>query len=126
MNNEHFDDFTTSNGKITTNSAQFIDSWALKGCNKQSQRSHQTISADSELYNLCTEFFRTSYFAACFDAINPDPFFEMCINMETNSVSTKLKHNYPAQKEACTAALGYIEACAAMKIPLRIPDKCVQ
>lgn len=42
-----------------------------------------------------------------------------------NSKSTVLKNDHPAERGTCSAALAYIGAGNARKVPLRIPDKCV-
>ncbi|CAD7080164.1 unnamed protein product [Hermetia illucens] len=122
-NNEPFDDMTAANGEVTQNEDEFVKSWSFKGCGKSLHKKPENYS--TELLTLCTEFFETPYFSSCFSNLDPKPFYDMCLDMGHNSISTVLKDNHPAQKGACTAALGYIEACAAKKIPLRIPDKCV-
>ncbi|XP_055389464.1 uncharacterized protein LOC129618631 [Condylostylus longicornis] len=133
MNNEPFDDLTKSNGKITTNQNEFIKSWSLNDCQYNDNKNYNNKNFinnnnnynDNEIIQLCDEFFKKEYFANCFEFIDPTPFYNMCIDMGSNSITTVLKDNHPAKKGACTAALGYIEACDAMKIPLRVPDKCV-
>lgn len=157
MNNEHFDEFTSSTNEImdfdvinnynyrnitkseintnenvnSNNVNDFINSWALPGCKLNSNNDNNnsiSINPSLEIINLCDSLFKSklSYFVNCFTIIDPKPFYKMCLDLGTNSISNFIDATHPAQKGACTIALGYIEACAVEKTPLRIPDTCVQ
>lgn len=123
MNNEPFDDMVASNKVIQTKEDELVNSWALDHCKGASTKAATRPSA--EIIDLCNQFFKSPHFTACTHIINPDPFISMCLDMGMNSIATIMNENHPAQKGACTAALGYIEACASAKIQLRIPDQCV-
>lgn len=54
MNNEEFDDFTTSNHEIVKNEKQFVNSWKLGNCNKDKKWDNKfNDSYSSELMDIC-------------------------------------------------------------------------
>jgi hypothetical protein len=128
MNNENFDDLTTSDNALTSNKNEFIDSWATtRSCSSSSMSEQGDVSDHyDELYNLCEMFFKqkTSYFTSCFSVVDPLSFYETCINLgNLPRYQTSAKNT---EKAACTTAIAYIEACGSQNVPLRIPDSCIQ
>lgn len=126
MNNEYYDDYNNQKQIQCKSDEEFIDSWSLDTCKQQHITPER--NASNEVINACEEFFRSkiSYFANCFAIVNPMPFYEMCLDLGTNSFANVIKDEHPADKGLCTVALAYIESCAAEHTPLRIPDICVQ
>lgn len=128
MNNEIFDDLTTSDNEIIGNKEKFIESWITKGNPSERDTDVTTVESDfhESLYRNCDTFFKqkTSYFTNCFLTVNPQPFYEMCIqlgNLPRYQTSSK-----SMEQASCTSAIAYIDACAGQNIPLRIPDTCIQ
>lgn len=126
INNEQYDELTTSSQKVALTDTEFTNSWSLRNCRNQQPRTH--ITPSTPVLTICDSFFKakTSYFYNCFSTVDPNPFYDMCLDMGMNSISLILNEEHPAQKGACTAALAYIEACTIQKIPLRVPDACIQ
>lgn len=64
---------------------------------------------------FCDSLFanKMSPLQTCFQRVNPGPFKDMCLSSES-------------EKEACSIAVGYMEACRVENTPLRIPDVCVR
>lgn len=125
MNNEVYDDFSTSSNLIVKNENEMIDSWKLKTC-EQTKVTTLSPPLDEELISLCDSFFKrkTSFFTTCFDTIDPFAYYQICLSL-TASEKYKIS-NTEMKKGACTAAIAYIEACDSRKIPLRVPDVCIQ
>lgn len=132
MNNEPFDDLIMPNRIIATEEIIFRDSWAMRQCkhiDKVENSQHvEDVMLSNELLNICDTLFhsKVSQFVNCFETIEPRPFYEMCLDMGSNSISNYTHTNHPAQKGVCAVALAYIEACSDQNIPLRVPDTCVQ
>lgn len=131
MNNEKYDDLTTSRNTFAKNEQEFVDSWALPSCtNPVKVNNYEEVlsKASVVLVKLCDSFFRSkvSYFASCFSIVEPQPFYEMCLDLGTNSISHIINDAHPSQKGACTSALAYIEVCQIENTPLRVPDTCIQ
>lgn len=134
MNNEIFDDSLASNHVITQDPIELKNSWALKQCKTQDDDDEDASlrvkpsSVSNELLNICDTFFRSkiSQFANCFAVVDSLPFYDMCLDMGTNSISNFTEENHPAQKGSCAVALAYIETCTDENVPLRVPDVCVQ
>lgn len=127
MNNERFDDLTTSDNMITPEENEFIDSWKLPSCSDREMKLMNSNNALSEgLKQNCEMFFKqkTSYFATCFTIVDPDPFFETCMNI--GSLPRYQVSSEASVKAACTSGIAYIEACSIQNVPLRVPDTCIQ
>lgn len=131
VNNEPYDDFLTSKHTITNDANEFKQSWALKQHGQTGQCKllddvNHPIS--NELLNICDTYFRSkvSPFANCFATINSLPFYDMCLDMGSNSITNFTHNEHPAQKGACAVALAYMESCADENLPLRVPDICLQ
>lgn len=124
MNNEKYDDNVLVEQSIESFTAPTLK-WSMENCTQDLPQKKPDIT--QEIFNICDGLFRSkvSYFVNCFGVINPDPFYEMCLDLATNSYANLLNENYPAQTGVCTAALAYIESCAAERTPLRIPDTCI-
>ncbi|XP_016937028.3 uncharacterized protein Apoltp [Drosophila suzukii] len=121
LNNEPFDEYTMSNSVISNETQQFTDSWSLKKCRQTKLAQTQEVS--KEVSDTCTSFFRTGMLATCSAVIDPSPFYEMCLDLGMKS--PPIRKGHPAVKGACSAALAYIEACTALKVPMRVPTQCV-
>lgn len=131
MNNEIYDEYLTSTNALGTKEQEFVDSWMLKGCDSPVPvNKYKEIigNASIELIRLCDSFFKSkvSYFSSCFSIVDPTPFYEMCLDLGTNSKSNVLYDPHPSQRGACAAALAYIDICTIERTPLRVPDTCVQ
>lgn len=127
MNNEINDDFLTSKHHITTDINEFRQSWALNECKHTFQKgSDNSISV--ELLNICDTYFQSkvSSFSNCFATIEPKPFYDMCLDMGSNSITNFTHIDHPAQKGACAVAMAYMESCAEQNLPLRVPEMCLQ
>lgn len=126
-NNEIYDDFIMSNHTIAKDIVEFKKSWAFDQC-KNDHPAEQTNAITPELINICDTYFRSkvSPFADCFGTVDATPFYEMCLDMGTNSI-TNFTHSYhPAQKGACAVAMAYMDGCAERNLPLRVPEICLQ
>ncbi|XP_005177435.1 apolipophorins [Musca domestica] len=123
MNNEPFDEYTTSYNNITTDLSEFTDSWSVKGCKQKMKPATVQVVVPQEVSAVCDYYFKSGMLSACADTVDPKPFYEICLDLGSNS--NEVKQGHPANKGACTAALAYIEACASSKIPMRVPDKCI-
>lgn len=127
MNNEGYDDYKGQQDQLCGSDEELLDSWSLDSCKPE----HTAVqhNATEEVLAACDTFFRrkTSYFDNCFAVIDPMPFYEMCLDMGTNSFMNVAKNSgHPAaQNGLCTIALAYIESCAAAQTPLRIPESCI-
>ncbi|XP_053673666.1 uncharacterized protein LOC128723926 [Anopheles nili] len=128
MNNEPFDDHITATNLYSASDEEFLNSWALPGCETPVTTTNHTsnfYSASNELSQLCDSFFRhkLSYFASCFAVVDVTPFYEMCLDLGHNL--QKESDAIPTDRGACTAALAYIEACAIEGTLLRVPNNCI-
>ncbi|XP_017105517.3 uncharacterized protein Apoltp [Drosophila bipectinata] len=121
LNNEPSDEYTMSNSLIANDTQEFTDSWSLKKCRQTELAKKQEISKD--VSDTCTSFFRTGILASCSAVLDPTPFYEMCLDLGMKS--PPIRQGHPAVKGACAAALAYIEACTALKVPMRVPSQCV-
>lgn len=128
MNNEIYDDFLTSDHIITSDENKFKQSWALKKCKHDFDDKVSMGSISNELLNICDTYFRSklSPFANCFATVDSMPFYEMCLDMGSNSITNFIQNEHPAQNGACAVALAYMESCNQESLPLRVPDICVQ
>lgn len=126
MNNENFDDLTMSDNNISLSQEGFIDSWKISASCTASATPLSTKNEYKELVKkTCDLFFKqkASYFATCFLIVDPNPFYETCIQLGTlpryqiSSVS--------AEKSACISGIAYIDACSIHNVPLRVPDTCI-
>lgn len=133
VNNEIYDDFLTSNHLITKDINEFTSSWALKK-NEENNQCKQEINAEqslpisNELLNICDTYFRSkvSPFANCFATVDSLPFYDMCLDMGSNSITDFTHNDHPAQKGACAVAFAYMESCNEQNLPLRVPEICLQ
>lgn len=121
MNNEYFDEFTTSKNAIVKSTEDFTNSWALRTCKQPQRAVKETIS--NPVTEACNHFFKSGILSACSDTVDAKPFYEMCLDLGAHA--SPIIEGHPAVKGACTAALAYIEACTSAKIPIRVPDQCV-
>lgn len=123
MNNEPFDEYTTSYNNITTDLREFTDSWSVEGCKQKMIPDAVKVTVPTDVSSVCDEYFKSGMLSACADTVDPKPFYEICLDLGSNS--NDVKQGHPANKGACTAALAYIEACASAKIPMRVPEQCI-
>lgn len=133
VNNEIYDDFLTSKHWITKDTEELKRSWALKQQDPSDQCKHELASTNAdqisnELLNICDTYFRSkiSPFANCFATVNSLPFFDMCLDMGSNSITDFTHKDHPAQKGACAVAFAYMESCSEQNLPLRVPEICLQ
>jgi hypothetical protein len=128
MNNEKFDDMTKSDNTMSLSEDDFVNSWKFpKTCTKLDQSfKNSSNQVTPNLQNNCDLLFKkkTSYFASCFEIVNPLPFYDICLKLSSLPYHSNSSENL--QKAACTAGLSYIEACAIENLPLRVPDSCIQ
>ncbi|KQS70383.1 uncharacterized protein Dere_GG10045, isoform C [Drosophila erecta] len=121
LNNEPYDEYTMSSGAISNETQRFTDSWSLKQCRQNKLAKSQEVS--KEVGAACTSFFSSGILATCSAVLDPAPFYEMCLDLGMKS--PPIRKGHPAVKGACAAALAYIEACTALKVPMRVPSQCV-
>ncbi|XP_034669576.1 uncharacterized protein LOC117902369 [Drosophila subobscura] len=123
LNNEPYDEFTMSNSVIVneTQTQAFTDSWSLQQCRQTQPSARPAIT--KEVSETCSSFFRTGILSTCSAVLDPTPFYEMCLDLGMKS--SPIRTGHPAVKGACAAALAYIEACTALKVPMRVPSQCV-
>lgn len=137
MNNEMLDDHYDQFGNLAFTQKTLIDSWAMNqsACESLTKMedttnndNHKISAAEEQLMNVCESYFQSklSFFANCFAVVNPLPFYDMCIDLGKIAQASVIKDAYPANKGLCSAALAYIESCAAEQTPLRLPDFCIQ
>lgn len=112
MNNEPMDDQMASDQTIVKDIGKFAHSWSLEGENCPSEI-NQAINRDNGPTNFCQDLFvnRSSDFGSCFNVVNPQHYFEICLNSAN-------------ERDACTVAMAYMHACMFYDTYLRIPDKC--
>lgn len=127
MSNEKYDDRTNSDNVLALSDKDFIDSWKiLMSCTELETKSPNfKNNFTAKFEKNCDLFFKqkTSYFAACFDMIDPIPFYNICIRLRD---MPRYETSETSEKTACTAGVAYIEACSIQNVPLRVPDTCIQ
>lgn len=134
VNNEMYDDFMTSKHVIAKEQNEFKLSWTLNHADQSKQCKHDLTTEEpyhppsNELLNMCDTYFRSkvSPFANCFATIDSIPFYDMCLDMGTNSITNFTHSEHPAHKGACAVALAYMESCTEQNLPLRVPEICLQ
>jgi hypothetical protein len=133
MNNEAFDDYMTSNNQFAKTHDEFINSWSLPLAECQKEITETNFvelkrNVDLNVANLCGTYFGSavSIFESCFGVVDPQPFYNMCLDLGSNQVSSFLPDGHPAEMGACTVALAYMRACEMESIALRVPESCVQ
>lgn len=124
MNNEYFDDMTTSENIITSSEDEFVQSWRFDCTDEDKTSVLEDDTLDTNITLHCHNLYKSknSYFTSCFAVVDPDPFYEICTKMS----KTKTSDEISLQKLACISGVSYIEACAFEKIPLRVPDLCIK
>jgi C8 domain len=132
LNNEMYDDHMTANNQFATSQGQFVNSWSLPLPECQQKISETDMeyvrkNVDLKVANLCSTYFSNplSYFEACFSVVDPQPFYDMCLDLGVNQGHNFLPDGHPADMGACTVAISYMEACLMESIALRVPDTCV-
>lgn len=103
---------------MTTRLPHFTQSWALEklaSCRTTKQQTVFNEKTNDTIYQLCDSLFlsKVSPLQAGFQRLHTKPFMDMCLN----------SHD---EKDVCTVATAYIEACAAQNTPIRMPDTCVK
>lgn len=131
MNNENYDDYLTSGNVITKSKDDFVRSWQLSTCDEPNHITNVTANMalySQETLTVCDQYFknRLSHFVECFPIVDPSPFYEMCLDLGLNSISSVIYDDHPSQRGVCTSALAYIDVCESSRTPLRIPNECVQ
>ncbi|XP_043484877.1 apolipophorins [Leptopilina heterotoma] len=112
MNNEQMDDQMASDKTIVTDVGKFAHSWSLEGEECSSDK-NRAIVRDNGPKQFCQDLFvnRSSDFGSCFNVVNPQHYYEICLNSAN-------------ERESCTIAMAYMHACMFYDTYLRIPDKC--
>nr|XP_013118557.1 unnamed protein product [Stomoxys calcitrans] len=123
MNNEPYDEYTTSYNNVTTDMTEFTDSWSVQRCKQKMKSAAMALDVPKEVAETCDYYFKSGMLSACADSVDPKPFYDICLDLGSNS--NEVKPGHPANKGACTAALAYIEACASANILMRVPDNCI-
>jgi hypothetical protein len=124
MNNERFDDMTTSFNKIADSEDEFVQSWKFDCVSKATSDKEPTENVNTNLTTYCQHFYKskTSYFASCFSVVDPEPFYDICVKL----CNSKENSEKSVQNIACISGVSYIEACSFENIPLRVPDSCIK
>lgn len=120
MNNEVYDDTTLiSTDKLETQ-------WALNACQENEHISN--ANASLVVLNTCDAFFKSkiSDFLKCFAIVDPTPYYTMCLDLGADSFLNAINDVDVINKGVCTAALAYMESCAAQNVALRVPVTCIQ
>lgn len=139
INNEAYDDYTTAYGQISENASIFVPSWLLKENNPNpsyiSSKSEVSFAGneictkdhdyEQEITEVCQLYFKSDLLSACANHLDPEQFYRMCLDLACKP-SRRMDSRYPANQGACSVALAYIEACATLHIPMRIPEQCIQ
>lgn len=117
-NNEPSDDFFTANRTNHRGAtlSSFVNGWSIdKSCKTKVDQLKPKTKVPQEIQILCDEFFtsKVSQLADCFNRVPKEYFYSICLN-GTN------------KRNACMAAVSYINMCSYVHTPLRIPDSCVQ
>ncbi|KAK8724166.1 hypothetical protein OTU49_011250 [Cherax quadricarinatus] len=114
--NEPYDDFQLPNGTPTDVVSVLAEGWDVS--RRQCQTSGNIARGRSKIpVEVCTYLFEAnnSPFKHCFFQVNPTPYLNMCLV------------DYRSQeRDSCTAATAYTEACSSKHIPVKIPVFCVQ
>lgn len=127
MNNEKFDDRTNSDNTLAVGNEEFTDSWKLESTCSPFETKPTDLKNETKekLEKSCELFFKqkTSYFTSCFTIVDPDPFYQICLNLDLPRYKISVE---AAEKAACIAGIAYIETCAVRNVPLRVPDTCIK
>lgn len=120
MNNELYDDTTL------IGSSKLETQWALNGCQENEHASN--ANASLVVLNTCDAFFKSkiSDFVKCFAVVDPTPYYSMCLDLGADSFLNAINDVDVINKGVCTAALAYMESCAAQNVALRVPVTCIQ
>lgn len=123
MNNEEYDDTSLISGDDIT---KVETHWALNQCKENDHVIKTNVSLD--ILNTCDAFFKSkiSEFIKCFAIVDPIPFYEMCLDLGTDSFLHVMEDGEMANKGVCTAALAYMESCSSQSVALRVPVTCIQ
>jgi hypothetical protein len=115
---------TSSDNLISETQGEFVESWKFSDTCSNENIKPPSENDNSNLTNYCRNLYKlkTSYFASCFSAVDPDPFYEICTKLGTS----KAHDDESSQKLACISGVSYIEACSFENIPLRVPDSCIK
>lgn len=117
-NNEPADDFLTAyqTKHREASLASFVNGWSIdKNCKTKVNQKKQKTEVNQEIQIMCDEFFtsKVSQLADCFNRVPKEYFYSICLNGTS-------------KRDACMAAVSYINMCSHVYAPLRIPDTCVQ
>ncbi|CAH1394070.1 unnamed protein product [Nezara viridula] len=119
VDNEPKTDFYASDGRLKTNSREFIESWKIGNCMRIKEVTNFSNMMKDNITGteICQALFhaKSSSFSSCYPVINPQPFFRICHN--------KLPNRY--KDGICTSAYAYIQACKEKFVPLKMPTSCV-
>lgn len=94
----------------------FVNEWSIdKSCKTKFITTHKPKQISQHIQALCDEFFlsKVSELSDCFSRVPREYFHSMCLNGTS-------------KKEACMAAVSYLDMCSYVYTPMRIPDTCVQ
>lgn len=117
MDNEPYNDFLSSDGKIHSDINKFVESWCIDfGCLPNKAIGYLKEPVDPEVEATCNMFFadKSSEFSVCFTVIDPAAFNDIC------------KYSTDNEDSVCSAAVAYNQACTLVNIPLRTPFMCVK
>lgn len=140
INNEAYDDYTMAQGQISENPSSFVPSWLLREYDappflasnsiQKTPISDELCSKDPDYQQktveVCQLYFKSDLLSACANHLDPEQFYQMCLDLACRSNRRGDSVSYPANRGACSVALAYIEACATLHIPMRIPEQCIQ
>ncbi|GLH12107.1 Apolipophorins, partial [Gryllus bimaculatus] len=119
MDNEPTSDFLTPQKILEKDIGKFAQSWALnrETCSSTKNFAVMKQTPEDALVTKCNEFFKmkSSQFSSCFSRVDSTPFLNMCLNSRDS-----------ADKDPCTVAVAYMQACTIENTPLRIPESCVK
>ncbi|XP_069195444.1 LOW QUALITY PROTEIN: uncharacterized protein [Procambarus clarkii] len=115
-NNEPYDDFQLPDGTLAPVVGVLAEGWDVS--RRQCLSSGNIARGRSKVpIGACTFLFQAniSPFKHCFFQVDPRPYLDMCLV------------DYRGQeRDTCTAATAYTEACSTKSIPVKIPVFCVQ
>ncbi|KAK3881181.1 hypothetical protein Pcinc_014366 [Petrolisthes cinctipes] len=115
-NYEPYDDFILPNSSTTDVVSVLANEWIVS---PRECESIGNIARPPAMTPIppCTRLFssKSSPLKGCFYDVDAEPYLEMC----------KVDYRH-GQKDTCTAATAYMEACMTNGIPIKIPEFCVQ
>lgn len=114
-NGETFDDLKMSNGKITNDEAQFIQSFEIS---KQCPSPIMKVKKCNRPSKLCKQIIKDAEYAKFHSIVAPEKFFEAC-QVDTSACKKNAEETY------CQSANAYVQAVRSAGYAMKHLTECV-